>query len=102
LPAGVAGFAVAPLASKAVYAPLALACALGLAFLFVRFVSKLGRSSRRTAVPWLCGYGRELPAHRYVAHHFYGEFKRYFRWMGSSPAPPEVETKKIAPLNPGF
>ena len=102
LPAGVAAFAVAPLASKAVYAPLALACALGLAFLFVRFVSKLGRASRRTAVPWLCGYGRELPAHRYVAHHFYGEFKRYFRWMGSSPAPPEVETKKIAPLNPGF
>jgi hypothetical protein len=24
-----------------------------------------------------------------VAHGFYGEIKRYFRWLGGAPAPPE-------------
>ena len=34
---------------------------------------------------WLCGYAREADCHRYSAHNFYGEIKRYFRWLGGAP-----------------
>ncbi len=27
-------------------------------------------------------------AHRYVAHHFYMDLKRYLRWVGGAPAAP--------------
>jgi hypothetical protein len=74
--------------STALFAPLALAVVLGLMFLVVRLISKLGRAPRRSAVPWLCGYVREAECHRYVAHNFYGEIKRYFRWLGGTPHPP--------------
>ena len=63
-------------------APLVLAAVLGLLFLAVYGLSKLGSAPRRAAAPWLCGYAREADCHRYVAHNFYGEIKRYFRWLG--------------------
>lgn len=79
--------------ATAVFAPLALAVVLALAFLVVRFVSKLGSAPRRAAVPWLCGYAREADCHRYGAHNFYGEIKRYFRWLGGAPG--KANEKKL-------
>ena len=73
--------------SRSVFVPFALVMVLGLAFLAARFISKLGGASRRAAVPWLCGYAREAECNRYVAHGYYGEIKRYFRWLGGAPAP---------------
>ncbi len=73
--------------SCSVFVPLALVVVLGLAFLVARFISKLGGAPRRAAVPWLCGYAREAESNRYVAHGYYGEIKRYFRWLGGAPAP---------------
>ena len=58
---------------------------LALMFLLVYRISKLGGATRRAAVPWLCGYAREAECNRYVAHNFYGEIKRYFRWLGGMP-----------------
>jgi hydrogenase-4 component B len=85
-PRGVSlGTGVELLRSGALFAPLALAAVLGLMFLLVRGVSKLGSASRRPAAPWLCGYVREADCHRYSAHNFYGEIKRYFRWLGGAP-----------------
>jgi hydrogenase-4 component B len=78
---------VAQLNSAAVFAPLVFALVLGLMFLVARGLSKLGSASRRGAAPWLCGYVREADCHRYSAHNFYGEIKRYFRWLGGAPRP---------------
>jgi len=75
--------------SCSVFIPLALVAVLALAFLLARFISILGAAPRRAAAPWLCGYAREAECNRYVAHGFYGEIKRYFRWLGGAPAPPE-------------
>ena len=72
--------------NTALFAPVALAVVLGLMFVVVRAISKLGGAQRRTATPWLCGYASEGECHRYVAHNFYGEIKRYFKWLGGSPA----------------
>ena len=71
--------------SAAVFAPLALAFVLVLLFLLVFGISKLGGATRRAAAPWLCGYAREAECNRYVAHNFYGEIKRHFRWLGGMP-----------------
>lgn len=71
--------------NTALFAPVALAVVLGLMFVLVRALSKLGGAKRRAAVPWLCGYAREAECHRYVAHNFYGEIKRWFRWLGGAP-----------------
>jgi formate hydrogenlyase subunit 3/multisubunit Na+/H+ antiporter MnhD subunit len=76
-----------------IFVPLAVAAVLGLAFLLAWFVSTLGGAQRRAAVPWLCGYAREAECNRYVAHGFYGEIKRYFRWLGGAPA---TQTEKAA------
>lgn len=76
-----------PLNSAALLVPVALAAVLGLMFLLACGISKLGRAQRRAAVPWLCGYAREADCHRYGAHNFYGEIKRYFRWLGGAPHP---------------
>jgi formate hydrogenlyase subunit 3/multisubunit Na+/H+ antiporter MnhD subunit len=77
--------------SAALFVPVVLACVLGLMFLLAYAVSKLGSAPRRAADPWLCGYVREADCHRYVAHNFYGEIKRYFRWLGGMPhAHPDV------------
>ena len=71
----------------AVFAPLALAMLIGSMFLITRVISKLGGAQRRIAAPWLCGYVREADCHRYTAHNFYGEIKRWFRWLGGAPNP---------------
>jgi formate hydrogenlyase subunit 3/multisubunit Na+/H+ antiporter MnhD subunit len=71
--------------SAARFAPLVLASLLGLLFLVAYGISRLCDAARRAAVPWLCGYVREQDCHRYVAHNFYGEIKRYFRWLGGMP-----------------
>ncbi len=70
--------------SLALFAPLALAAVLGLAFWFAWRLSHAGGSQRRPAVPWLCGYAREADCHRYTARNFYGEVQRYFRWLGGA------------------
>ena len=72
---------------QALYAPIALLVVLCVVFLVSRFVSKLGSAQRRAAVPWLCGYVLEADCYRYSAHNFYGEIKRYFRWLGGMPHP---------------
>jgi hypothetical protein len=69
--------------------------ALGLAFLVARFISKLGAAPRRAAVPWLCGYAREGECNRYVAHGYYGEIKRHFRWLGGAPAAQPEKTAEV-------
>jgi len=69
----------------AVFSPVALIIVLGSMFGVAYFISKLGESKRRADVPWLCGYVLEADCHRYVAHNFYGEIKRYFRWLGGAP-----------------
>ncbi len=69
------------------FAPLGFAAVLAGTFLIAYELSKVGAASRRAAVPWLCGYVREADCHRYVAHNFYGEIKRYFRWLGGAPRP---------------
>jgi len=68
--------------ANAAFAPLVVLVIMAGLFVFVRFLSKLGQSQRRAAVPWLCGYAREAECNRYVAHNFYGEIKRYFHWLG--------------------
>jgi NADH:ubiquinone oxidoreductase subunit 5 (subunit L)/multisubunit Na+/H+ antiporter MnhA subunit len=83
--------------SAAVFAPAALAVVLALIFLLVYGISKLGGASRRAAAPWLCGYAREAECNRYVAHNFYGEIKRYFRWLGGMQRAPEPPALKEQP-----
>jgi hypothetical protein len=83
----------------AVFAPVALAAVLGLIFLTVYGISKLGSAPRRAADPWLCGYVREADCHRYVAHNFYGEIKRYFGWLGGAPHPSPDKTPAVKELS---
>ena len=78
---------IGELNSAALFAPLALAVVLGLTFVLAYSIAKLGSAPRRAAAPWLCGYVREADCHRYLAHNFYGEIKRYFRWLGGMPRP---------------
>jgi hydrogenase-4 component B len=66
----------------AMFIPLAIAILLGLMFLLTYIISKLGSAERRTAAPWLCGYAVDSDCYRYTAHNFYGEIKRYFKWIG--------------------
>ena len=84
--------------STALFAPVALIAVLGLMFLLVYGISKLGGAPRRAADPWLCGYVREADCHRYVAHNFYGEIKRYFRWLGGAPHPHAQKTPAMKEL----
>ncbi len=67
---------------KAALAPLALLGVLAALFALASAIARLGRSTRREAAPWLCGYAREADCHRYSAHNMYTEFKRYFDWVG--------------------
>jgi len=71
--------------NTALFAPLVLALLLGLMFLLTYIITRLGGAPRRDSAPWLCGYAREADCHRYTAHNFYGEIKRWFRWLGGSP-----------------
>lgn len=68
-------------------APVALGLVLALMFVLALALSKLGHARRRVDAPWLCGYVREAEPYRYAAHSFYGEIKRYFRWLGGAPGP---------------
>ncbi len=68
--------------SHAVFAPEALLLVMGLCFLGVFALTRIGCRSRRAATPWLCGEAREEECNRYKAHNFYGDFKRHFRWLG--------------------
>ena len=70
---------------SALFCPFALLVLLGTMFLVTRMISKFGSAERRNAAPWLCGYVREADHYRYSAHNFYGEIKRYFRWLGGIP-----------------
>ncbi len=79
----------------AVFAPLAIALLLGAMFILTYLIAKLGSAKRRAAAPWLCGYAAEADCHRYTAHNFYGEIKRYFRWLGGMPHPGHDGKEKV-------
>ena len=85
---------IGTLNAVAVFRPIALAMVLGLLFVVTAKISKLGNAPRRTAAPWLCGYATEAECHRYVAHNFYGEIKRYFDWLGGNPQLPSMRRLK--------
>jgi hydrogenase-4 component B len=79
-------------AGTAVLGPLVLALVVGLILLLTWYLARLGGAKRRAAAPWLCGYASQAEWHRYSAHHFYGEIKRYFGWLGGTPRPlPQAE-----------
>jgi formate hydrogenlyase subunit 3/multisubunit Na+/H+ antiporter MnhD subunit len=67
------------------FVPLAVALVLGLLLVLARALSKAGGAQRRVVAPWLCGYAGPTESNRYSAHHFYGEVKRHFRWLGGAP-----------------
>ncbi len=71
--------------SSAVFVPTVLVVTLGAMFLVAYGIAKFGNAPRRAEKPWLCGYAQEAECHRYVAHNFYGEIKRYFGWLGGEP-----------------
>jgi formate hydrogenlyase subunit 3/multisubunit Na+/H+ antiporter MnhD subunit len=77
--------------STAIFAPAILAGLIVLMFLCSFLFSRLGSAPRRACAPWLCGYATDAEVHRYVAHNFYGEIKRYFRWLGGAPRPQHGE-----------
>ncbi|HKW68017.1 MAG TPA: proton-conducting transporter membrane subunit [Terriglobales bacterium] len=68
----------------ALFVPLALLAVLGGSFLITYAISRLGSAPRRAAAPWLCGYAAEAECERYIAHNFYGEIKKHFRWLGGA------------------
>ncbi len=76
---------------RPVFAPLALAAGAGPGVPGGRGASR--SSAARRAAPPLPGSAatsREADCHRYAAHNFYGEIKRYFRWLGGAPAAARV------------
>jgi formate hydrogenlyase subunit 3/multisubunit Na+/H+ antiporter MnhD subunit len=75
-------------AAAGLFVPLGLVVVLGGMLVLTWLVARLGGAKRRVAEPWLCGYAREADCHRYVAHNFYGEIKRYFRWLGGTARAP--------------
>ena len=76
---------ISVITSTALFVPFALGLVLTIAFLISFLLSGLGQAQRRAAAPWLCGYAREAECHRYIAHNFYGEIKRYFKGRGTVP-----------------
>jgi formate hydrogenlyase subunit 3/multisubunit Na+/H+ antiporter MnhD subunit len=85
------GGGIACVENQALWVPLVVALVLGLMWLMASGLARLGQAPHRLAVPWLCGYVSEADPHRYVAHNFYAELKRYFHWLGGSPPPPPVQ-----------
>ena len=83
-PAGGTWAMVAAPLGTALFVPLALAALLGVSFLIAYGISRLGSAPRRAAAPWLCGYAPEADCERYIAHNFYGEIKKHFRWLGAA------------------
>jgi formate hydrogenlyase subunit 3/multisubunit Na+/H+ antiporter MnhD subunit len=84
---------------RALFFPLALLLMLGLAYLLAVVLSRLGGAARRRTPAWLCGYARETDASRYGVHNFYGEIKRWSRWLGGSR--PRVEPARGPERSPG-
>jgi formate hydrogenlyase subunit 3/multisubunit Na+/H+ antiporter MnhD subunit len=72
---------------SAVFSPVVMVVAVALAVGLAKIVAGLGAAERRQAEPWLCGYAPEAESNRYRAHGMYGEFKRYFGWVGGLPRP---------------
>jgi hydrogenase-4 component B len=69
----------------AVFSPLVMAVVVGVLVWLASRLARVGASERRAAGPWLCGYAAESESNRYQAHGMYGEFKRYFGWVGGAP-----------------
>jgi hydrogenase-4 component B len=84
---------------QAVFAPLCLAMVLGVMLLTALWISHWGYAPRRAAAPWLCGYVVASDIHRYAAHNFYREIKRYFHWIGGEPARSGKASKSSLPSN---
>jgi ABC-type spermidine/putrescine transport system permease subunit I len=78
-------FGLDALSGSALFAPVVLLLVLAIAFMITYVISKMGGASRREATPWLCGYAVDADCYRYSAHNFYGEIKRYFKWLGGMP-----------------
>ncbi len=83
-PAGRAWAMVTAPLGTALFVPLTLVALLGVSFVIAYGISRLGSASRRAAAPWLCGYVPEAECERYIAHNFYGEIKKHFRWLGAA------------------
>ena len=81
------------MSASAVFVPMALLAVLAVMWLAAYLFSRLGGAPRRAAEPWLCGYVREADCHRYAAHNFYGEIKRYFGWLGGAAHPGKTPAK---------
>ncbi len=80
----------------ALFMPLVLLVVVAVLMLLAYGISRLGGAERRVVEPWLCGYARESDYVRYSAHNLYGEFKKYFGWVGGKPrpVPPTVEKEE--------
>ncbi len=72
--------------AEALLSPVVFALVLGLLLGLAYVVSRLGGAERRAADSWMCGYATEAESNRYRAHGMYGEFKRYFGWVGGMAA----------------
>jgi hypothetical protein len=70
------------LEGQAIYAPALLGLILAATWGLVMIIAHAGGALRRADAPWLCGYVRETESTRFSAHHFYGEFKKLFLWLG--------------------
>ena len=80
---------------SALLVPAALVLILGALLLVAYGMSRLGSAGRRSDAAWYCGYAREAESHRYSAHSFYGEIKRYFGWLGGGAKPRPEKTSKL-------
>lgn len=92
-----AGSGLDTLSETATFVPLVLLGLIVVLFVFALLLSKAGGAVKRRASPWLCGYAQAKEENRYTAHGFYGEIKRYFKWLGtgkSQPSPVTVDLKK--------
>lgn len=84
VPAGNALLGVG-LPQMAAFTPLVLAGVVLVLMLLVYGISRVGGAVRRVTTPWLCGYVTHADEYRYNAHNLYGEFKKYFNWVGAAP-----------------
>ena len=69
-------------AGSARFAPMGVALLLVGGISVGAVLSRAGGAKRRQAEPWLCGYAQQSEHNRYRAHGYYGEIKRWFRWLG--------------------
>jgi formate hydrogenlyase subunit 3/multisubunit Na+/H+ antiporter MnhD subunit len=76
---------ISALNGAATFVPIALLAAICVTGCVAWLLAHAAGAKRRIDEPWLCGYARQQDCHRYVAHGFYGEIKRYFGWVGGTP-----------------